>query len=227
MIRSADVRTPNDAHQWEARLNREWPQRTQVAAWIGAQVGANSASPPWVLELACGAGYLAEALYRQLPGIRYCGFDLSPHLLDQARRRLVGDECSTAKDGVMKFHCADLVRDSWTAEVLALGWMGKVDAVVSIQALHDLGGLGQQTKVLKRARELMRPGGLLAYGDLLLDDENPHSSRYSAAQHEEMLLAAGYSQDSGQLTEHRGVTSRLKGFATTRFGDFGCFACLK
>ena len=198
-----------------------------MAAWIGAQVGANSASPPRVVELACGAGYLAEALYRQLPGIRYCGFDLSPHLLDQARRRLVGDERSTAKDGAMKFHCADLVRDSWTAEVLALGWMGKVDAVVSIQALHDLGGLGQQTKVLKRAQELMRPGGLLAYGDLLLDDENPHSSRCSAAQHEEMLLAAGYSQDSGQLTEHRGVTSRLKGLATARFGDFGCFACLK
>ncbi len=195
-----------------------------MAAWIGAQVGANSAGPPRVVELACGAGYLAEALCSQLPAIRYCGFDLSPHLLEQARRRLAGHECSSEKDGAMEFHCADLVSDNWTAKVFAMGWMGKVDAVVSIQALHDLGGLGQQTTVLKQARELMRPGGILAYGDLLLDDENPHSSRYSAAQHEEMLLAAGYSQDSSQLTEHRGVTSRLKGLATARFGDFGCFA---
>ena len=108
-----------------------------------------------------------------------------------------------------------------------MGWMGKVDAVVSIQALHDLGGLGQQTKVLKRAQELMRPGGLLPTATCYWITKTPIPSRYSAAQHEEMLLAAGYSQDSGQLTEHRGVTSRLKGLATARFGDFGCFACFK
>ena len=198
-----------------------------MAAWIGAQISTSLVTSPRVVELACGAGYLAEALYGQLPGIRYCGFDLSPHLLDFARRRLDGLESRNVSENEFDFRCTDLVRDDWPEQVQGLGWMGKVDAVVSIQALHDLGGLGQQTKVLKRARELMRPGGLLAYGDLLLDDENPHSSRYSAAQHEEMLLAAGYSQDSGQLTEHRGVTSRLKGFATARFGDFGCFACLK
>ena len=89
MIRSADVRADSDARQWEARLNREWPQRAQVAAWIVEQISANSASSPRVVELACGAGYLAEELFRQLPAAHYCGFDLSPYLLDYARRRYI------------------------------------------------------------------------------------------------------------------------------------------
>ena len=198
-----------------------------MAAWIGARISASSVTSPRVVELACGAGFLAEVLQRQLPGIRYCGFDLSPHLLDFARRRLDGLRSRHVSENELDFRCTDLVRDDWTEQVQGLGWMGKVDAVVSIQALHDLGGLGQQAEVLKRARDLLRDGGLLAYGDLLLDDENPHPSRYNAAQHEEMLRACGYSLDGSQSADHEGEQLHLKSNATARFGGFGCFACYK
>ena len=95
MIRTADVRTDSDARQWEARLNREWPQRQQVAAWIVTQITSESISSPRVVELACGAGYLAEVLLRQLPTARYYASTSRPicsttpvDALLPARRRL-------------------------------------------------------------------------------------------------------------------------------------------
>jgi len=227
MIRSADVRTDAEARSWEARLNRERPQRQEVAAWIASKINANSAASPRVVELACGAGFLAEFLKRHLPDVRYCGFDLSPNLLEFAQRRL--DDTPDERDAGSDLHFvrANLVSDNWTAQLAEMGWSGKVDAVVSIQALHDLGDLAQQTQVLKKAHGLLRQGGLLAYGDLLLDIENPHSSRYSRADHEEMLRACGFSLPESTTAENLSDGLSSRGYAAAAFGDFGTFACRK
>ena len=170
-----------------------------------------------MVELACGAGYLAEALFRQLPAAHYCGFDLSPYLLDYARRRLVAPAIRPGKLREVELHCADLTRANWEEALRGMGWAGEVDAVVSLQALHDLGGLPQQTEVLARACALLRRGGLLAYGDLLLDVENPHPSRFTAAQHEEMLRAAGFTPDADDAAQPSDSA------ATVHFGRFACF----
>ena len=181
------------------------------------QITSESISSPRVVELACGAGYLAEVLLRQLPTARYCGFDLSPHLLGYARRRLTACATPSGKPSEIELRCADLVRADWQEELMGMGWVGRVDAVISLQALHDLGGFPQQTSVLARARELLRPGGRLIYSDLLLDAEDPHPSRFTAARHAEMLHAAGFTPDD--------VATPAVSDATVRFGDFGCFRC--
>ena len=227
MIRSADVRSDSEARSWEARLNRERPQRKEVAAWICSRLNAVSANSPRIVELACGAGFLAEFLQRQLPDVHYCGFDLSPHLLEFARRRLEALLGEQGNGGTVQFCCANLVDDDWTAHLVERGWAGKVDAVVSIQALHDLGELPQQTQVLKQARSMLRKGGLLAYGDLLLDDQSPHSSRYSAREHEEMLHACGFPVSDPSSAERVLGGSGFQDYSTAVFGDFGTFACRK
>ena len=227
MIRSADVRTDSEARNWEARLNRERPQRKEVAAWICSRISAAAAGSPRVVELACGAGFLAEILKRQLPGLRYCGFDLSPHLLEFARRRLESVPGEEAISSTMKYYCANLVNDDWTAHLVGMGWEGKVDAVVSIQALHDLGELPQQKQVLEQARGLLRDGGLLAYGDLLYDAQSPHSSRYTRQEHEEMLRSCGYSISGGSSTQGAVGDSGFQDYAAAKFGEFGAFSCPK
>ena len=198
-----------------------------MATWIGAKIGASSATKLRIVELACGAGYLASFLKGHLPGIHYCGIDLSPHLLDHARRRLDAARGSQTDDAQMEFHCADLVRDDWTEKLLGMGWIGKVDGVVSIQALHDLGGLEQQAQVLKQAHELLRTGGVLAYGDLLQDAENPHPSRYNADQHLQMLSESGYSLRDRLSADRDEVQPQTDQSAAARFGAFGCFAGYK
>lgn len=227
MIRSNQVRTDAEARTWEARLNRERPQRTVAADWIAARISASNRSSPRVIELACGAGFLVDRLQRRLPGIRYCGFDLSPHLTDYARRRFQADTGQRREGTVLEFRCANLVTDDWTAQLAAMGWAGEVDAVVSIQALHDLGELVQQKQVLEQARRLLRPGGLLAYADLLLDPESPHSSRYSSDEHQQMLQACGYSNSRDLSTGPRRAETGPRVFDTATFGDFGCFVCCK
>lgn len=227
MIRSADVRTDAEARSWEARLNRERPQRTLAADWIAARVRAGNRNSPRVVELACGAGFLADRLQQQLPGIRYCGFDLSSHLTDHARRRFQTESEERRDGSVLVFHRANLVTDDWTSQLVDMGWDGEVDAFVSIQALHDLGEIGRQKQVLKQAHRLLRAGGLLAYADLLFDAESPHSSRYSKDEHEEMLQACGYSNSGNLSTDRGGEGSGRQGFETDSFGDLGCFVCYK
>lgn len=215
MIRSADVRSDAEARQWETRLNRDWPQRSQVAAWIVSRIDCPPASSPRVVELACGAGYLAAALFHRFPAAHFCGFDLSTHLLEFARRRLTGKESDSPTDRVVELRSADLAGPNWEETLHELGWAGQVDAVISLQALHDLGGQTQQVDVLERSRALLRTGGQLIYGDLLVNADNPHTSRFTEGQHEEMLRAAGFPE----IQDRRGAD----GAATARFGDFGCF----
>lgn len=150
------------------------------------------------------------------PAARYCGFDLSPYLLDYARSRLAAREIDASIAGAVEFRCADLVNCAWDKALFDLGWAGQVDAVISMQALHDLGGLEQQTDVLARSHGLLRPGGQLVYSDLLLVADEPHPSRFTEVQHEEMLRAAGFTH----LPARKGAV----GAATARFDDFGCFS---
>ena len=227
MIRSAEVRTDSDARRWEARLNREWPQRATVAAWLVSRIRHSSENSPRIVELACGAGYLAEILLRRLPNMRYIGFDLSPHLLTCARRRLASRSEQPDCQSEISFLQADLVHDNWTRQLEEKGWRGNVDGVLSIQALHDLGGLAEQRQVLSQARELLKAGGVLAYGDLLFDDKNPHSSRYSHLEHQEMLRASGFSQAGAPTVDEDGPGFSTDRYASESFGGFGCFACYK
>ncbi len=221
-MRTSDVRTESDVRQWEGRLNREWPQRAQVADWIVAQIANQKRRSPRVIELACGAGYLAEFLVRQSTDVRYCGFDLSAHLLDFARRRLAPD-----RNAEIYFRQADLVGSDWTDLLLRMGWTGQVDAVISLQALHDLGGPEQQTAVLAQAREQLRPGGVLAYGDLLLDGDNPHPRRFTAAQHQQMLRAAGFFKSHMLQPANSARPLPEYSAAILRYGEFGCFGCYR
>lgn len=177
-----------------------------------SQIDSPPAASPRVVELACGAGYLAQALFQQIPAARFCGFDLSPHLLDYARDRFSPQEPGSPIDGEVEFRCADLVNSDWEKSLFELGWAGQVDAVVSMQALHDLGGLEQQTDVLARSRSLLRAGGQLVYADLLQDPDEPHPSRFTVRQHQELLSAAGYAP----------IVAGQAG-AEASFGYFGCF----
>ena len=108
-----------------------------------------------------------------------------------------------------------------------MGWAGKVDAVVSIQALHDLGELAQQKQVLKQARGILHQEGLLAYGDLLVDAEAPHPTRYSWKEHEEMLRECGYSVPDASTADSVRDFSDSQSYAVAIFGEFGAFACRK
>ena len=60
-----------------ASLDTRWPERTQIVADIGDLLGCARADNLCVVEVCCGAGFLAENLMGRLPIQHYTGIDVS------------------------------------------------------------------------------------------------------------------------------------------------------
>ena len=131
-----------------------------------------------VVELACGPGLLAEFLLGNHLGMTYEGLDFSEPMLAMAEQRLApfGDRVS--------LRVVDL-RDAWTASVARVP-----QAVISTQALHDVGGPGEHAAIYRAAGALLAPGGLLLNADFV-DRPGAGRRRIGLARHLEMMAAAG------------------------------------
>jgi SAM-dependent methyltransferase len=181
-----DLRTPDDVGIWVAGLNERWPQRGEVIQHIHEQLSALPFPQPQVVELCTGPGLLAEALLSNSAQLIYTGFDSSELLLNAARRRLKPFE------GRVRLVRADLNNDEWLAQLSV-----KVQAIISMQSLHDLGGEAQVNRIYQVARSLLAPGGLFLNADLVIPpgQDNPDNpGRRSIARHLELLKSHGYEQ---------------------------------
>lgn len=188
-----DLRADEEIRQWQARLNREWPERQQVAQQMAKHVAELSVVRPLVVvELAVGAGYLAEVLLPVLPDVRYIGFERSEVLLDYARRRLLSGSPDDSK--TLDLRQADLNEQGWLRWLAEAGLVGKIDAVVSLQSVHDLGGEAEQAQLYRVVGQLLKPQGRFINADLLLKPQKPHPRRLPAARHLALLRDAGFAK---------------------------------
>jgi SAM-dependent methyltransferase len=150
------------------------------------------------VELGPGPGLLAELLLAELPHMSYIGLDSSELLLAYARNRLApfGPHARLIQ--------ADLNAEGWLAQL-----PDQIHAIISLQAMHDLGDESQINRVYGLARRLLVPGGLLLNADFVVppdqaDPERP--GRLNIPRHLELLQAHGFERISCTL-EH---------------GEFGC-----
>lgn len=109
-----------------------------------------------VIDLCCGTGTLVQTLAEA--GMQATGADLSPHMLTQARLK---------HEGVTFLH--------GDATALPLPDNGFDGATVSF-ALHEKAEATAQD-IIKEAKRLVRPGGLLLVADYRLPE--PGSARFS------------------------------------------------
>jgi SAM-dependent methyltransferase len=151
-----------------------------------------------VVELAPGPGLLAELLLRELPQISYTGLDSSELLLTFAQSHLApfGPRARLVE--------ADLNGDAWLAQL-----PDEVHAVVSLQAMHDLGEESHINRMYGLVRRLLAPGGLFLNADFVVppgqrDPERP--GRLSIPRHLELLQAHGFERIA----------------CTLELGEFGC-----
>lgn len=177
---------------WEARLQREWPERKEVTRRLVEQIRQDSGHPPTILELGCGSGYLSEVLVRHLTDLRYVGLDLDEDRIDFARRRVAGLHKGEEDESVLHFWTADLRESEWLSRLERAGLAGSIDTITSLQSLHDLGEIADQEQILSRSATLLSAHGILVYADLLHDSDHPHPRRITADRHIELLQEAGY-----------------------------------
>ena len=142
-IRIMAFRTFNsqaEVAEYAQSLNDRWPQRAQIVAHISRQLDQLPAGAPHVLEFCCGAGLLAHQILMDHPSMHYTGIDISAPSIRFAAERLAESADRTS------WLVGDLNRDDWQRQV-----RHAPQAIVTMQALHDLGD-AQAVRALIRLR---------------------------------------------------------------------------
>ena len=176
-MRPHNFDSPEYVAAWAAKVDN--PVRRSVFHHILANLHLLTAEAPHVVELACGPGLLAEFLLQELPGMTYEGLDFSAPMLALAERRLepFGDR--------VVLHRADLREADWPALV-----QRTPQAIISIQALHDVGGVAEHAAIYRTSAALLARGGLLLNADFV-DRPDATRPRIASSRHLEMMAAAG------------------------------------
>lgn len=198
MLTFRDLRTQKDAAEWTTSLQTRYPERTEVMQHLAAQLKALPFPVLQGVELGPGPGLLAQLLLRELPQMNYTGFDSSELLLAYARNQL-----ASFGSRARLIH-TDLNTEDWLADL-----PNEIHAIISLQALHDLGDESHINRVYGLSRRLLVPGGLLLTADFVIPpgQDNPNQpGRRSIARHLELLYAHGFERVS----------------CTLELGQFGC-----
>ena len=164
------------------------PVRESVFHHILAQLVLLDDESPHIVELASGPGILAEFLLERLPNATYEGLDYSAPMLSLARER-------TQRFGErVHLHQVDLREDDWPGAT-----MRRPRAVISMQAMHDVGGEEEHDRIYTAARQLLAPQGLFLNADLVRQNAGG-ASRIPLHRHLAMLTSAGFDDVASSLT---------------------------
>jgi SAM-dependent methyltransferase len=184
-----DLREPATAAQWTAEADVKRPYRADVrraiagiVAEVGrarvvdaAKLGILDAARVHVLELGCGPGLLAEAILDACDVERYVCLDFSQPMLDMARERN-GDRAQYVQSDF---------RDELPVD-------GPFDAIVSMQAIHELRHKRHAEPLYTRLRPFVRPGGAIVICDHQPDGLDKPNLAMTDAEQITKLTAAGF-----------------------------------
>ena len=207
----SDFTGPDYIDAWRKDLDRRWPERAvmvdcvvrTLVEWQNErrdrdlrQAGSREKKRHAVirlLELGVGAGGLAEAVLDALAdasgevspdAVEYTGIDIEPALVSHGKERLMAA-------GHQNAHLirADLKDGAWTEGI------EPVDAVFTLQTLHDLGGVEALETVYRQTHGLLAPGGVLVNADFVVpfekdDPERPR--RLPVETHRDLMASFGY-----------------------------------
>jgi ubiquinone/menaquinone biosynthesis C-methylase UbiE len=176
-----DLRRPEEAEAWANAANVRRPWRADFFDAIVAVLSDHGCST--VLELGSGPGFLAATVVREMPGVTYTLLDWAPAMHDLARTRL------EMTPGV-RFVTTDFKRDDW---VFGLGMF---DAVVTVQAVHELRHKRHAVGLHRAVRTVLEPDGVYLVCDHVVGPEGMANTELYMTRWEqrEALLAAGFGE---------------------------------
>ncbi len=163
-----DVPSPIDFHdlaqarQWVADTVRIRPWRPRFFDAFVAALNGRFQTPFAILELGSGPGHLAEQILARCAVAEYAALDFSAAMHQIARERLAASGERTA------FVVRDFRAPDWTEH------LGAFDAVVTMQAAHEVRHTRRLIPLFTQAKTLVAPGGLFLYCDHYAGDgKNP------------------------------------------------------
>lgn len=202
-----DFHDPMQARAWVADtvVKRPWRPRFFEAFAQALRDAAPIAAPTMVrvAELGSGPGHLALALLQRCPQIaEYLALDFSAAMHDLARTHL---DSHAAR---VEFIQRDFRDAMWTANLAPL------DAVVTMQAAHELRHRARLPALLREIHSILAPGGMLLYCDHY-EEPGPKANGlyWPRTQQAEQLSAAGFGKvallhDEGGMALYRAERGR-------------------
>ena len=171
----------NEAYvnEWASVANSKRPFRPEVFDAILSELAVFHNSK--VLDVGSGPGFLAERVLNGCDIASYHLFDFSPHMLELSRTRLrdFGDRAM--------FHQGSFLDKGWWQSLPA-----PYDAIVSMQAIHEVREGARTPKLYGELRLLLEKGGVILIADEVNDCDHKEEHLLSLSEHKEALLKAGF-----------------------------------
>jgi SAM-dependent methyltransferase len=180
----ADV--PTDHHWDDPAYTADWSERAETGWYrprlLAAMAAAVPAGTRHVVELGSGPGLLAEQLLVDHEAItRYVLVDVSPPMHELSAVRLASFTSRTE-------HCvADFRAPDWVE-----GVEHGADAVVTLQAVHELRHASRIPALYAQVHDVLRAGGTFVVADFLNRDDDHREHRMTVGEHRSTLGAAGF-----------------------------------
>jgi SAM-dependent methyltransferase len=173
---------PEYVRAWTDGINKRRSTRLLVFAQIADVLATWPARTSRVLELGSGPGMLAEQLLQHVDTIdEHTLFDFSEPMHELARERLAPFASRTVHV------VGSFLDDDWINAVSP-----PYDAIVSLQAVHELRDATLIPGLYRDVHRLLAPGGALLIGDLINRDGDYQGHRLTPDEHLHALSSTGF-----------------------------------
>ena len=167
--------------QWAEVANVKRPFRGELFAAFASELARFG--KPKVLDVGSGPGFLAEYILARCDVSQYHLFDFSPHMLELSRARL-----ADFSDRVC-YHQGSFLDEAWWAAL-----PGSFDAIVSLQAIHELRDVTRVPRLYGELRLLLGERSVLLIADQVNSDDKREEHFLTAKEHEAALFEAGFKE---------------------------------
>jgi SAM-dependent methyltransferase len=174
-----DYFDPAYVNDWTGVANTKRPFRVEFFEAIVSELAALRASR--VLDVGSGPGFLAERVLDGSNVDSYHLFDFSPYMLALSRARL-----QKAGDRAV-FHQGSFLEEGWWRSL-----PGPYDAIVSMQAIHEVRKGRLIPKLYAELRLLLKDGGIILIADEVNDSERQEQHLLTLGEHKAAMLNAGF-----------------------------------
>ncbi|HEX5057862.1 MAG TPA: class I SAM-dependent methyltransferase [Kofleriaceae bacterium] len=155
-----DFRDAATARTWTEETPKKRPYRVNFFTAFCTALPARS-TPPRVPELGSGPGHLAREIVSRCQIASYLALDWAEPMHALAREHL--GELAPRVTQVTR----DFRSDTWSEG------LGTFDAVVTLQAVHELRHRRHMPRLLGQILPLLVPGGVLLYADHYRTEDSP------------------------------------------------------
>jgi len=177
---------------WASIANSKRPFRHAFFAIFVAEL--KKLDHPRVLDIGSGPGFLAARVLNECAVASYHLFDFSPRMLELSRERLkaFGDKTF--------FHQGSFLDEGWWRSL-----PDPFDAIVSLQAVHEVRQSNRIPRLYGELGLLLRPGGTILIADEVNDVNSQQEHLLTRDEHQAALTNAGFESvriayEEGDLT---------------------------